>query len=695
MPTTDLQATKAQSENRALNQSFLVVSYDLEGRIQSANNHFLRLMGYHLAEIVGLDSSLFFSSCIDRSQRLEIWRQAAKGQSHRETMLWIAKHGKEVWLESRFVPVTNDAGEVASIVQIGEDVSYSLQREAEQLAQVEAIQSTQAVIHFALDGTILSANARFLAAVGYDDKEVVGQHHGIFVEPALRDAEDYKKFWADLARGEHQAGEFRRIHKDGSDVWLQAVYTPILDPAGRPIKIVKYAADITVEKLRQADYQWQVNAIHKSNCAITFDMKGTILNANDLFLEATGYAIEEIRGRHHKMFVEPSHAHGTEYLRFWNDLRVGKHRAGQFKRYGKGGKEIWLQATYNPIFDASGKPVKVVKYASIVTEERLLQAEHQGQIAAIHNSQCVIAFDLDGLILDANENFLDLMGYRFAEVCGQHHRMFVEDGHEDSDEYRQFWAALAEGEHRGGEFKRLGRDGREVWLQATYNPIRDMNGRVFKIVKYATDVTEEKLRQADYEGQIAAIDKSQNVVVFGLDGKIIDANDNFLATVGYERSELVGEHHSMLVERSDVASRGYAEFWDKLKSGQYHSGMYKRLGKNGKEVWIQASYNPILDLNGKPVKVIKYATDVSANVALAEAFDEAKRQAQHDSATSLPNRAKLASFIDTCLADASRLDGGLLHRSRPVQADQRHLWPSCRGSCAGRSGRSSAQNAAG
>lgn len=651
MSSPEVQVSRGHSENRALNQAFLVVSYDKDGRIQSANNQFLRIMGYELAEIAGLDLSMFFSSSADRSQRADIWRKVAGGESHREITLWIAKHGKEVWLESRFLPILDDAGDVSAIVQIGEDVSATLQREAEQQAQVEAIQTTQAVIHFALDGTILSVNDRFLAAVGYSHDEVVGQHHSMFVDPGHSGSEEYKAFWAELAAGQHHAGEFRRTRKNGSEVWLQAVYTPIFDPAGRPTKIVKYAADITEEKLRQADYQWQVNAIRRSNCTITFDMNGTILDANDLFLEATGYAIEEIRGRHHKMFVEPSHAYGTEYLGFWNDLRAGKHRAGQFKRYGKDGREIWLQATYNPIFDAGGKPVKVVKYASIVTDERLLQVEHQGQIAAIHNSHCVIAFDLDGTILDANENFLDLMGYRFAQVCGQHHRMFVEPGHDESPEYKKFWAGLAEGRYQGGEFKRIGCDGREVWLQATYNPIRDMNGRVFKIVQYATDVTGEKLQQADYQGQITAINKSQNVVVFALDGTILEANDNFLETLGYQRSELVGHHHSMLLERAAVASREYAEFWDKLKRGEFHSGMYKRLGKGGKEVWIQASYNPILDLNGKPIKVIKYATDVSANVALAEAFDEAKRQAQHDSATSLPNRNKLASFMDACLAD--------------------------------------------
>lgn len=148
------------------------------------------------------------------------------------------------------------------------------------------------------------------------------------------------------------------------------------------------------------------------------------------------------------------------------------------------------------------------------------------------------------------------------------------------------------------------------------------------------------MRNADYQGQLEAINKSQGVIVFALDGTIIEINDNLLEILGYEQADLLGKYHSILVERDMVASNEYTDFWSILKSGSYHSGLYKRLGKGGKEAWIQASYNPIFDPSGRVVKVVKFATDVSSNIALAEAFEEAKRHAHVDSATSLPNRAK-------------------------------------------------------
>jgi diguanylate cyclase (GGDEF)-like protein/PAS domain S-box-containing protein len=640
-------------EARALNQAFAVVTYGPEGRIRSANFQFLRLFGCNLSEIVGQDAMRFFSKTAKRHHQSDLWARLGAGKRHQDVALWIGAGGGEIWLESRYLPITDATGQVDSVVQIAEDISARLEREAEERGQIEAVQATHAVAHFTLDGRVQWVNDRFLAATGYSRAEVLDCPHAMFVDPAERASDAYRQFWRELRAGQSQHGEFRRVGKDGADLWLQAVYTPIKDPAGRPTKVVTYATDITVEKMRQADYQWQVTAIHKSNSVVTFDMNGAILDANDLFLAETGYTLDEVRGRHHRLFVEKTYAHSNDYASFWHELRRGRHKSGLYKRYGKDGREMWLQATYNPIFDATGRPVKVVKYASVVTDERLLQAEHQGQIAAIHHAQCVISFELDGTIVDANDNFLVATGYTYAQVRGRHHRMFVEPDEQKSETYRDFWRDLATGQHRAGVYKRLAKNGREIWLQATYNPIRDLDGRVIKVVKYATDITADRLRQADYQSQIEAINKSQDVIVFDLDGIVLDVNERILKTLGYARDEVVGQHHAMLVERETAASTEYLEFWKSLRIGRHHSGLYKRVGKGGKEVWIQASYNPILDLNGQPIKVVKYAIDVSANVALAEAFAEAQRQAHLDAATSLPNRNKLISFLQSHLGDAN------------------------------------------
>jgi methyl-accepting chemotaxis protein len=371
-------------------------------------------------------------------------------------------------------------------------------------------------------------------------------------------------------------------------------------------------------------------AVGKSQAVIEFALDGTILTANHNFLSTLGYTLEEIKGRHHSLFVEERERSSPEYREFWAKLNRGEFLSAEYKRIGKGGREVWIQASYNPILDGSGVPTKVIKFATDITEQKQLNANFSGQIDAIGKSQAVIEFSLDGTILAANDNFLGALGYRLDEIKGKHHSLFVEESYRQSAEYREFWAKLNRGEFLSDEYKRLGKGGREVWIQASYNPIRDLNGKPFKVVKFATDVTQQKQVYANFSGQIDAIGKSQAVIEFALDGTILTANDNFLGVLGYRLDEIKGKHHSIFVEESYRQSAEYREFWAKLNRGEFLSDEFKRLSKSGQEVWIQASYNPIRDLNGKAFKIIKYATHVTAQVNLrkqAALLEQREREA--------------------------------------------------------------------
>ena len=232
-------------------------------------------------------------------------------------------------------------------------------------------------------------------------------------------------------------------------------------------------------------------------------------------------------------------------------------------------------------------------------------------IEAIDKSQGTIEFNLDGTIITSNDNFLNLLGYTLPEVQGKHHRMFCEESYANSPEYARFWEKLNRGEFDTGEYKRIGKNGKEVYIQATYNPIFNANGNPVKILKIATDVTKQKLQNAEFEGKMSAIDKSQGTIEFNLDGTIITSNDNFLNVLGYTLPEVQGKHHRMFCEESYANSPEYARFWEKLNRGEFDTGEYKRIGKNGKEVYIQATYNPIFDLSGKPMKILKIASDIT------------------------------------------------------------------------------------
>ncbi|MET4422265.1 methyl-accepting chemotaxis protein [Bradyrhizobium sp. 956_D2_N1_5] len=360
--------------------------------------------------------------------------------------------------------------------------------------------------------------------------------------------------------------------------------------------------------------QAQLDAIGRSQATIEFALDGTILTANENFLKALGYGLEEIKGKHHSMFVPADQRGGAAYKAFWSALKSGEFQAAEFKRIAKGGREIWIEASYNPVLDGDGKPVKVVKIATDITAKKINAMTEASKVSAIGRAQAVIEFKLDGTIVTANQNFCQALGYSLAEIEGKHHSLFVAPAERDSAAYREFWARLNRGEYQAGEYKRIGKGGREVWILASYNPLLDENGKPFGVAKFATDVTAEKLKNADLAGQISAIDKAQAVIEFNMDGTIITANANFLGTLGYSLAEIKGKHHSMFVEPSERDGAAYREFWATLNRGQYQAAEYKRIGKGGKEVYIQASYNPILDLNGKPFKVVKYATDTTRQV---------------------------------------------------------------------------------
>ena len=242
--------------------------------------------------------------------------------------------------------------------------------------------------------------------------------------------------------------------------------------------------------------------------------------------------------------------------------------------------------------------------------QRLAQAE--GMSAAISRSQAVIEFDLSGRILNANANFLGAIGYGLEEIRGQHHSLFVTPEYRQSPEYRAFWDKLGRGEFDAGKYKRIAKGGREIWIQATYNPVLDGDGRPCKVVKFATDITEAEQAAHEQKSRVDAISRAQAVIEFKLDGTILSANENFLATMGYSEAEIIGRHHSMFADPEFARSAEYRGLWERLNRGEFVADKFRRLGKGGKEIWILASYNPLFDLGGKPYKVIKYATDITA-----------------------------------------------------------------------------------
>jgi len=304
-----------------------------------------------------------------------------------------------------------------------------------------------------------------------------------------------------------------------------------------------------------------------------------------------------------------------------------------------------------------------------------MQSKSRRILNALDRSLAVIEFDPTGNILAANDQFCRLMGYQVSELLGRHHSMFVDPAYVALPAYREFWTKLGYGEFDRQEYLRIGKGGKRVWIQASYNPVLGRCGKVVSIVKVASDVTAARVRNATFEAKLAAISRVQGVIEFTPTGEIIDANENLLTLFGYRLDEIVGKHHRVLVDPAFAASAEYQDLWRKLNDGQFVAGEFKRLRKGGQDAWLQASYNPIFDMNGKVMSIVKFATDITGRVRavtevaagldqlahnnleyrLAEAFEPAFEKVRSDYNASLE---RLEMTISQVAASAGTVRSG-------------------------------------
>ncbi len=626
----DRRAAMREMEGRmaALDHTQALVELGLDGNVVHANAQFVALIGQSTDAIVGHPYTALLTEAERASPAFrQLQDRVLRGEAGSIRLRHATRDKSVVTLRIAFMPVAGENGAVARIFGVAADETETARNEEASLHTRRALDSVTVAV--------MSVNRDFIVTdVNQATKDLLG-----------RRADDFRKIWPGFDPAKIVGTCIDTFHRDPSHQ-RRMLSDPSRLPFHTDISVgeLKFALNVgarydangvydgnilewtDVTELRTQ--QGQLAAIDRVQAVIEFGLDGKILNANKNFLQVLGYTLEEIRGQHHSMFVDAAYRASPEYRMFWDKLGRGEFDAGQYKRIGKGGKEVWIQASYNPILDQNGRPFKVVKYATDITDQKMATANFEGQLAAIGKAQAVIEFSLDGKVLTANNNFLTTVGYTLEEIRGQHHSTFIDPAFRLTAEYRLFWEKLGRGEYDTGQYKRIAKGGREIWLQASYNPIFDLSGKPFKVVKYAVDITEQKLATADFQGQLAAISKAQAVIEFAMDGKILTANENFLQTLGYVLSEIQGRHHSVFVEPGYSGTPEYRAFWEKLGRGEYDAGQYKRVGKGGREVWIQASYNPILDLNGKPFKVVKYATDVTAQVHAAEALRTAVQQVQ-------------------------------------------------------------------
>ncbi|MEM6834927.1 MAG: PAS domain S-box protein [Pseudomonadota bacterium] len=481
---------------------------------------------------------------------------------------------------------------------------------------LEAIDITQAVIGFNADGIIQHANDVFLAATGYSRADVVGKHHKMFVDEAYRTSSDYQQFWADLGDGHAKTGEFRRVKKDGSVLWLQATYTPIRSSSGDVKQIVKFATDITKAKTEAAQNKSWIAAIDKSQAIIEFTTEGVILDANQNFLQAMGYSKEEIVGQHHRMFVDKDEASSKAYKKLWANLASGEGFSGRIKRFAKNQIPVWLEASYNPILDEDGTVRRVLKVASDVTLGENLRAEAEQTLEQALDG--VVKINENNIVTFFNAAAEKLWGRKRDEVIGKNVKMLVPvEMQANHDDYvnanRETGQDKIVGTSRDVPITRP--DGTEVWGQLSLSKIR-LNGKI-TYTAFLKDVTVERAQREEISQTleqaldgVVKIDESNIVTFFNAAAEKL---------WGYSRDEVIGQNVKMLVpaemqsNHDSFVNRNRDTGEDKIVGTAREVPVYR---KDGSQLWGQLSLSKVL-VDGK-ITYTAFVKDVTESRAQRE-----------------------------------------------------------------------------
>lgn|SRR5690554_2811644 len=309
---------------------------------------------------------------------------------------------------------------------------------------------------------------------------------------------------------------------------------------------------------------------------------------------------------------------------------------------------------------------KAIKKA--LTSCQVMLRQYEEKYSAIDKSTAVIEFKPDGTIVSANANFLAATGYVLEEITQKNHRIFCPASVANSSDYKSFWARLAAGEFIHDRFLRLDKHNNDIWLEASYSPIKDEQGHVTSVLKLATNITEKVHEEMAAHSIIETIHRSMAVIEFSLKGNIITANDNFLATMGYNLTELKGKSHRILCTSDDTQSNDYQQFWQRLNSGEFFSGRYKRLHKSGRIIWLQATYNPVFDEKGQLVKIIKFASDITAQVEQQQAESQAALLAYDISAQTNTDAQNGAQIVDNTVDVVQSIAGELNDAAQSILA---------------------------
>ncbi len=627
----DVSAQHVRGQRRertleALSRQQALAEFSLDGAFLEASEAYLQLLGFAEAGVAPKKHGDVMTQAELASPTYQaMWTRLAQGESVVGRARRRLTQGQELAVHATLIPVRDEHGQTVGVLEQLIDASAEANSEAERTREFALLEDATLSAEFSAQGQLLGANEGLRNLLGLAPRDLPAKPHTLVFDTHQL---AHVPAWDRLAQGQAQSGLWALRSKAGADLWMQGTCQPVPDAQGAVARVALRGTDVTAGVRAAREREREALALAAVEALSEYSPAGKLLSANAKFRDLHGYAQGELPEVVHADLVDPKTRQGEPYLALWTGLARGEGGGLRHRRVVAKVAELWLDTILVPVLDEQGQLTKVMEYARDCTQAVMEQALVQAQLDGINGARALVEINPDGRILGANEIFLKLTGYTQAEVRANRHAFLVTPKEAASAPYKELWAKLGRGEYQAGQGRYLAKGGRELWLLVNFYPIIGLDGRVAKIVQYATDVTEQRRRVEDHEGQIAAIRRAQAVIELAPDGSILAVNDNFLSSMGYTAEELLGKNHSVLMHPAAARDPEYQEFWATLRAGGDVYGRFSRVAKGGATLWWDVSYTPILDEAGAPIKVLCCSRDVTAVAVAEEALRHAVAQTQ-------------------------------------------------------------------
>ncbi|MBL6447043.1 PAS domain S-box protein [Fulvivirga sp. 29W222] len=463
-----------------------------------------------------------------------------------------------------------------------------------------AINSSQGLVEFDTKGNIITANESINNIIGLSTDELRNRS-------SLLLPNHIENLWASVEGGENYECELEIKSKSGKVVWLNANYSGVKDASGNLSKILVLLLNITARKEKEKEFErLSLVADNTNNSVIITNAEGLVEYVNPGFTRLTKYTLDDMFGKKPGDVLQGKNTDKDTLARIRKKLESEESLYEEILNYDKEGNSYWVSMAINPVKNENGEVDKYISVQADITETKISALDYKNKLEAINRSNAVIEFDINGNIIEVNDNFLKIVNYKREELIGKHHEILIPKEDINSPEYKQLWADLKSGKFINREFRRINRDKEEIWMRGVYNPLLDIEGKTVKIIKYATDVTKEKELHIQTENQrkelsshLETLNKTIAILEFDKDAKIINANKVYLDISGYDLSDLLGKGYEVLLTSEESKKPQNEMMWSNLMEGHFFTGQFKQQSKEGKNLWLLGTFNPVMSTNGE------------------------------------------------------------------------------------------------